>query len=280
MERIAIVTGSSSGFGLLTCIELAKEGYQVIATMRNMEKNSHFARYINDRKVLDRIQSFPLDVTDPVSIQKFEENLACWNQVDLLVNNAGFALGGFAEELKIDAYRSQFETNVFGVMAVTKAVLPKMRSQKEGKIINISSVSGKIGFPGLSAYTSSKHALEGYTESLRLEVKPLGIDAVLIEPGAYQTNIWAVGMEEIKKSSKKQSPYREYKERVISMMENDKEDQGNPRDVAKLIVHLAGKKEIKNLRYPIGNRTNIMITLKKILPWNIWEKQVLRKIFK
>lgn len=280
MERTAIVTGSSSGFGFLTCIELAKEGYQVIATMRNMGKTPLFARHISDRKVLDRIHFFPLDVTDSISIRKFEEHLVGWPRVDLLVNNAGFALGGFAEELKIEAYRDQFETNVFGVMAVTKAVLPKMRSQKAGKIINISSVSGKIGFPGLSAYSSSKHALEGYTESLRLEVKPLGIDAVLIEPGTYQTNIWAVGMEEVRKSSKNSSPYQEYKERVISMMEKDKEDQGNPLDVAKLIVQLAGKKEIKNLRYPIGNKTNIMMILKKILPWNVWEKQVLRRIFK
>lgn len=278
--KTAIVTGSSSGFGLWTCLELANKGYQVLATMRNMEKASRLTEAVTDSAILERIQPFQLDVTDSVSIEKFKQHLAGMDQIDLLVNNAGFAVGGFAEELEVDDYRKQFETNVFGVMAITKAVLPYMRKKEAGKIINVSSVSGRIGFPGLSAYSSSKYALEGYTESLRLEMKPFGIDAALIEPGSYQTNIWETSMDSIDQSKNNTSPYSFYMKKMISLMDTGENDQGDPKEVARLISHLAEKDELSGLRYPIGKGAKLMIGLKKILPWKIWEKQVLQRIFK
>ena len=118
-----------------------------------------------------------------------------FGKVDVLINNAGYAGAGFVEEVSMEEYRKQFETNVFGVLAVTKAFLPLMRKQGQGCIINISSISGKVAFPGLSPYIASKHAIEGWSESLRLEMQPFGVKVVLIEPGSYKTNIWSTGKQ-------------------------------------------------------------------------------------
>lgn len=164
--KIAIVTGSSSGFGLLTVIELALKGFTVIATMRDVNKATSLLEMAQKEQIQEKIQIHALDVSPSESIGQFNELLKKLPSVDVLVNNAGFAVGGFSEELSLGDYRQQFETNFFGVIAVTQAVLPYMRSKGRGRIINLSSISGRIGFPGLSAYVSSKHALEGYSLSL------------------------------------------------------------------------------------------------------------------
>jgi NAD(P)-dependent dehydrogenase (short-subunit alcohol dehydrogenase family) len=181
-QKTAIVTGSSSGFGLLTAIELALKGFTVIATMRDVNKAQPLLELAKENRVENFIHVLPLDVTSTESILLFRDKLENYPSIDVLVNNAGYALGGFSEELLIEDYRLQFETNFFGLIAVTQTVLPLMRAKKQGRIINMSSISGRIGFPGLSAYVASKHALEGYSESLRLELKPFGIDVSLIEP--------------------------------------------------------------------------------------------------
>ena len=206
--KTAIVTGSSSGFGMLISIQLAKTGYNVIATMREIQKSDHLIQLATQENLMDKIHVYPLDVTSPESISKFGTYVNGLRSVDILVNNAGYAQGGFCEELSIEAYRNQFETNFFGTVATTKAILPAMRSRGSGRIINISSISGRIGFPGLSAYASSKYALEGFSESLRLELKPFGIEVILIEPGSYKTNIWS-NIETVKLQHK--SPYESLK---------------------------------------------------------------------
>lgn len=278
--KTAVVTGSSSGFGFHTCMELASKGYNVLATMRNMEKAFVFSKEVRDKTILERIHPYPLDVTDAASVENFSQYIQTIDRIELVVNNAGFAVGGFAEELKLEDYRKQFETNVFGVMAVTKVVLPSMRKQKSGKIINISSISGRLAFPGLSAYSSSKHALEGYSESLRLELKPFGIDVLLIEPGSYQTNIWKTGMNQIDNSENEGSPYQAYMKKIVAAMEAGKEGHGDPAEVARLIGDLAEKEKVHGMRYPIGKGAKLMLGLKNLLPWSIWEKQVLQRIFK
>lgn len=274
----AIVTGSSSGFGKLIAIELAKSGFNVLATMRDQSKAESLLQLAADGNVMDRIQVVALDVTSEGSIAEFGEYVQELNSVDVLVNNAGFAQGGFCEEISIEAYRQQFETNFFGVIAVTKEVLPSMRAQGSGKIINMSSISGKFGFPGLSAYVSSKHALEGFSESLRLELKPFGIDVVLVEPGSYKTNIWS-GVETIQ--LQKQSPYDNYKAAIINELKSGEPKYGDPQDVAKLVVRIArdvdGRSE---LRYPIGKGVAKTIFLKKLLPWKTIEKIVMKKLYR
>nr|WP_255639785.1 SDR family oxidoreductase [Aquibacillus saliphilus] len=280
MTRVAIITGSSSGLGLSTTIQLARQGFEVLATMRNKDKFTVFNLHTNEQDVLDRILPYQLDVTDQESINRFSEKVNTLERVDVLINNAGFAIGGFAEQVEINDYRRQFETNLFGVMAITQAVLPKMRQKRNGTIINISSVSGRMGFPGISAYVSSKYALEGYSESLRLELRPFGIQVAIVEPGSFQTNIWSSGMEISKGSLNDQSPYHDYMTKIISSLESSKKNHQDPILVANLVAKIANMKEIKRLRYPVGKGLKATLFLKQIIPWKWWERIVLKIIFK
>ncbi|WP_440604058.1 oxidoreductase [Bacillus sp. GB_SG_008] len=275
-EKIVIITGSSSGFGLLTSLEFAKNGYLVIATMRNVEKQTELIEKATSLHIEQNIKIHPLDVTSEESIGKFTIFINNLERIDILINNAGYASGGFAEEIPIEEYRKQFETNVFGAIAVTQAILPIMRRQKRGKIINVSSISGKMGFPGLSPYVTSKYALEGWSESLRLEVKPFGIDVSLIEPGSYNTNIWEIGQKLAEATSESESPYKEYMKKIEQHIHNGSETLGNPKDVAEKIVAIA-ESQHPTLRYPIGKGVKLMILLKNLLPWKWWEFLVLRR---
>ncbi|ATI53039.1 short-chain dehydrogenase [Bacillus cereus] len=278
-KKVAIITGSSSGFGLLTTLELAKKDYLVIATMRNLEKQANLLSQATQLNLLHNITVQQLDVTDQNSIHNFQLFLKEINRVDLLINNAGYANGGFVEEIPVEEYRKQFETNLFGAISITQLVLPYMRELQSGKIINISSISGQVGFPGLSPYVSSKHALEGWSESLRLEVKPFGIDVALVEPGSYNTNIWEVGKQLATNQSDTTSPYKEYMDKIQKHINSGSDTFGNPIDVAKKIVDIAEAKRT-TLRYPIGKGVKFMILVKKILPWRLWEYLVLRNFKK
>ncbi|QPI84126.1 SDR family oxidoreductase [Bacillus paranthracis] len=278
-KKVAIITGSSSGFGLLTTLELAKKDYLVIATMRNLEKQANLLSQATQLNLLHNITVQQLDITDQNSIHTFQLFLKEINRVDLLINNAGYANGGFVEEIPVEEYRKQFETNLFGAISITQLVLPYMRVQKSGKIINISSISGQVGFPGLSPYVSSKYALEGWSESLRLEVKPFGIDVALVEPGSYNTNIWEVGKQLATNQSDTTSPYKEYMDKIQKHINSGSDTFGNPIDVANKIVEIAESKRT-NLRYPIGKGVKFMIFAKKILPWRLWEYLVLRSFKK
>lgn len=274
-KKNAVVTGSSSGFGLLSVIELALKGFTVIATMRDLNKAAALWEVAKAKHVEEKIHVYALEVTSSEAINQLKNLLTELPSVDVLVNNAGFALGGFSEELSIEDYRRQFETNFFGVIAVTQTVLPFMRSKGQGRIINISSISGQIGFPGLSAYVSSKHALEGYSESLRLELKPLGIDVTLVEPGSYQTNIWAsVDQTECKENS----PYLSYMKSLLKEIETGKVDHGNPVEVAKLVAQIASQPTSPNLRYPIGKGVKRNLLLKHFLRWEWIESAILKKL--
>ncbi|MBH9965161.1 SDR family oxidoreductase [Bacillus sp. V3] len=277
-RKIAIVTGANSGFGLLSSIELAKCGFKVVATMRDLSKSGKLMECAKSNGVESHITTRPLDVTSAVSIQNFKDELTQeYDSIDLLLNNAGFAIGGFAEEVNLNEYREQFETNVFGVMAVTQVILPFMREQRKGKIINMGSISGRFGFPGLSPYVSSKHALEGYSESLRLELKPFGIDVFLVEPGSYKTNIWTTGMKVASGSLVKESPYHTYMKRIQSELEAGQSSLGDPAEIA-AIIRAIGTGKITRFRVPAGKGTRAAILLKSILPWSVIEKIVLKKL--
>ncbi|EJV85517.1 short-chain dehydrogenase [Bacillus wiedmannii] len=278
-KKIAIITGASSGFGLLTTLELAKKDYFVIATMRNLEKQIDLISQATKLDLQQNIKVQQLDVTDQGSIHNFQLFLNEINRIDILINNAGYANGGFIEEIPVEDYRKQFETNLFGAISITQLVLPYMRKQKSGKIINISSISGQVGFPGLSPYVSSKYALEGWSESLRLEVKPFGIDVALLEPGSYNTNIWEVGKQLAENQSDTTSPYKEYMDKIQKHINNGNDTLGNPMDVANKIVEIAEARRT-TLRYPIGKGVKFMIFAKKVLPWRLWEFLVLRSFKK
>jgi NAD(P)-dependent dehydrogenase (short-subunit alcohol dehydrogenase family) len=275
-QKTAIVTGTSSGFGLLTTIELARAGFRVIATMRDLGRRGYLDQAAKAAGLLERIDVRTLDVTASSTIAPFIEKIvADYGRIDVLVNNAGFAMAGFIEDLSMAEIRKQFDTNFFGAVEMTKAVLPVMRKQGSGHIIMISSVGGLHGTPIISAYSASKHAMEGWSESLRLEVNKLGIRVSLIEPGAFATDIWTRNAEIGQKATDEASPNLT---RALRMQVHiDKMPKADPLPVAQLIVRVAQDPNPR-LRYLIGTDAKIQMFLKRLLPWKWHEKVVARAL--
>ncbi len=272
-RAVALVTGASSGFGLHTSVALAQAGFRVVAAMRSPEKRHDLLQTAETAGVRERIDVRRMDVTDHAGIvQTVEEIAAAYGRIDVLVNNAGFAAGGVVEEVDGDTWRAQMETNFFGTVAVTRAVLPHMRGQRRGKIINMSSVSGRTAFPGYAPYAASKFAVEGFTEALRLEVLPFNIHAVLIEPGAYKTEIWRKGFATIR--MRENSPYQPMLEAVLRMSRRTAETAPPPQEVAAAVVK-AALAPAPRLRYPLGRGTAAMSLLRSLLPWKWYERIVL-----
>ena len=242
-DRIALITGTSSGFGLLSAIKLAKQGYKVIATMRDLSRKGELVEQAEQAGVVERLHLMTMDVTDSESIEATINTIhEIFGRIDVLVNNAGFAIGGFIEEISMEEWRQQMETNFFGLVAVTTAVLPVMREQGNGMIINIGSISGLFGFPGYAPYAASKFAVEGFTESLRHEMSPFGIRVVLIEPGSFRTSIWGKGLGFMR--HKEGSPYKKRLDAVLSYSKRTSETAPDPVLVAELIGR------ITNMRAP------------------------------
>jgi NAD(P)-dependent dehydrogenase (short-subunit alcohol dehydrogenase family) len=271
-KKVTLITGTSSGFGFLTAITLAKNGYQVIATMRDMGKQQKLLEEAERSGVKNKLHCMQLDVTNGEEIaQVTTAVMDTWGRIDLLVNNAGFAVGGYTEDIPIEEWRRQMETNFFGLVAMTKSVLPIMRTQGEGTIINISSVSGRMGFPGYAPYAASKFAVEGFSEALRLEMLPYGVKVVLVEPGAYQTDIWQKGFDQI--CAPASSSYRDRLQAVLRYSQQTAKSAPHPQEVADLIVRIAGLERPK-LRYPIGKGSSLLLISKAILPWKSLEKKL------
>jgi NAD(P)-dependent dehydrogenase (short-subunit alcohol dehydrogenase family) len=271
-EKLAMITGSSSGFGLLTSIEMAKAGFRVIATMRDLTRRTKLDQAAAAASVTKQIDVRELDVTNFAALPGVVYAVASeFGRIDVLVNNAGFAVGGFAEDIQLEELRLQFETNFFGAVAMTTAVLPIMRRQRSGHIIQISSIGGLAGSISISSYSASKHALEGWSESLRLEVNSLGIKVVLVEPGAFDTGVWTVGAVMGKEAKSKASPnfQRSLKMReVVGKIPKD-----DPLHVARKIVAIAQHPNPK-LRYLVGRDAKIQLAMKRLLPWKWHEKLV------
>lgn len=277
MEKVALITGSSSGFGLLTSIELAKAGFRVVATMRDVSRRERLDQASAAAGVAANIDVRALDVTNFGAIPDFVDNVVRdYARLDVLVNNAGFAVAGFAEDIKLEELRLQFETNFFGAVAMTKAVLPTMRRQGSGHIIQVSSISGLHGSVTVSSYSASKHALEGWSESLRMELNSLGIIVVLVEPGAFQTDIWTRGAVMGKEATKDSSPNFQRSLRMREAVQ--KIPKADPIEVARLIVAIARNPNPK-LRYLAGRDAKIQLAMKRILPWK-WHEKIIANFLK
>lgn len=275
-QKVALVTGSSSGFGLLITLALAKAGFHVVATMRDLTKKNQLLEKAEASGVLEQIECAALDVTDPDSIyETVTDTLNKHGTIGILVNNAGFAAGGFIEEVPMETWRRQFETNVFGLIDVTKAVLPSMREAGSGTIINMSSISGRIALPGLGPYSASKFAIEGFSEALRLEMEPYGVHVVLIEPGSYQTAIWSKGLDALEQQEL--SAYAPKTARLMKRVRRIAETAGDPEDVAKLVADVA-ELDRPDFRYPIGKGVKQTVNLKHWLPWKWIERTILKKM--
>ncbi|WP_400247968.1 SDR family oxidoreductase [Niallia sp. JL1B1071] len=273
-KQVVLITGANGGFGQLMALEFAKEDYTVLASMRDTKKGKQLIDIATDMEVISNIEIISLDITSAQSIENLKIILQNIGQVDLLINNAGYAGAGFSEEIPIEEYQLQMETNFFGAIRVTQCVLPLMRKKGKGMIINMSSISGEIGFPGLSPYVSSKFALEGWSEGLRLELAPFSIPVILVEPGSFQTNIWTTGKKVTVKSTLSSSPYFSYMKQLDTYLQRNRKKDGDPIKVAKKVVEIAQTKHPK-LRYVIGKGTRSTILLKNMLPWKWWEKIVL-----
>lgn len=257
MEKVAIVTGSSSGIGYETALALAREGYYTYATMRNTKKGSTILEIAKKENLKLEVLELDVDREDTIngSITKIIHDK---KRIDVLVNNAGYFLVGCLEDLTVNDVKAQFETNFFGVIRIIQQVLPTMRSQKSGIIVNISSVAGRIGFPVTPAYISSKFALEGLSESMRYELAPFNIKTIIIEPGVIKTNLFAT----LKKTTKPDSVYKDITEKVMQGLTMMSQMGTPPQEVARTIVN-AVKAENPLPRYPVGNDAMMFLEAKK-----------------
>jgi len=276
-RRVALVTGTSSGFGLRIAVTLAQQGFQVVAGMRDRERQAELVQAGERIGVSDRLDLITLDVTRTDDIDAAVlHTMRQYGRIDVLVNNAGFAVGGFIEEVPLDAWRAQMETNFIGLVAMTKAVLPHMRAQGGGLILQIGSVSGRFGFPGYGAYAASKFAVEGFSESLRHEMAPYGIRVALVEPGAYRTPIWDKGFAGM--HAKPDSPHRDAMNAVLAYSRKSAESSPNPQQVADLVARLVERGRLPRLRYPVGRGAKLLTLAGKLLPWRMIESIIRRTL--
>ncbi|HEY3930051.1 MAG TPA: SDR family oxidoreductase [Candidatus Koribacter sp.] len=276
-QKVAVITGSSSGFGLLTAVELAAAGYRVVATMRNLDRRSFLDDALRKRNASTNVDIRQLDIAHTATVQPvIDKILADYGRVDVLVNNAGFAMAGFLEDVSLDELRRQFETNFFGHVGVTKAALPAMRRQRSGHIIMVTSIGGRCASPVIGSYAASKFALEGWSEALRIEMQPLGVQVVLVEPGAYATDIWERNAQVTPVQMDPNSPNhaRGLRFSEYALKQVHKRDA---REVAQLILRIAENPRPK-LRYLAGPDAHIQLLLKTVLPWRRYERLIAKTV--
>jgi NAD(P)-dependent dehydrogenase (short-subunit alcohol dehydrogenase family) len=264
-QKVVIVTGSSTGIGRAAVETFSKAGWIVAATMRTPAKEKELGN-------LPGVELKVLDVTNTASIkQAIKDVYDRYGRIDAVVNNAGYGLVGVFEDTTEEQIRRQFETNVFGLMAVCREVIPYLRKQGFGRIINISSVGGRITLPLYSSYHSTKWAVEGFTESLQFELAPFGIRTVLIEPGAIKTDFYDRSADRAKLPNS--SPYKSYADQVYNQFDTAAKGAEGPQVVAKKILQAASVKSPKT-RYAVGGNAPALIALRKVLPESVFTGMV------
>lgn len=238
-QKVVLITGATDGLGKAAAILLAERGYRVYAAGRSQQKRAQLDDHARMKNL--PLQSLELDVCSDDSVRAAVQHvLSEAGAIDVLINNAGLGYMAVVEELKMEDMRSQFETNVFGVLRVTQAVLPHMRERRSGRILMISSVAGLVSPPTYGAYSSSKHALEGLSNALRLELYPFGIEVVLIEPGYIVTNFQqtATALAKPYVDASKSSPYAKiYSGAWSGANKGRNSSKTTPEDCARVIVH-------------------------------------------
>jgi NAD(P)-dependent dehydrogenase (short-subunit alcohol dehydrogenase family) len=255
--KVAVVTGVSSGIGRATAAELAKRGFRVFGTVRSAQAQE-----------LPGVEHVVLDVRDDASVERgIAEILAKAGRIDVLVNNAGGSLQGAIEETDTAQARDLFDVNFFGAVRATRAVLPSMRAQRAGRIVFVSSVVGFLPAPFLGFYAASKHALEGYAESLDHEVRSLGIRALLIEPGFMKTRIDRNSLV----AARQIADYAAARERVGASINAQVAAGGDPSIVAVAIADAVEAREPR-LRYPVGKGAGMLATLRNLLPARMFDR--------
>jgi NAD(P)-dependent dehydrogenase (short-subunit alcohol dehydrogenase family) len=272
-RQVALVSGASSGFGLLTSIELARRGLAVFASVRDLGRADRLRAAAAEAAVSVEVIELDVSRSDSISRAVAEVERAA-GKVDVLVNNAGYGIGGSVEDLSLAELREQFETNFFGLVELTKAVLPGMRERRRGRIINVSSVNGRIAVPGLSAYCASKFAVEGFSESLRHELLPFGVQVSLVEPGTYRTDIFDRNRRVAARTRDPSSPWYEISRRMEALVDRRVERAtADPGQVARVIADIAQAPRPR-LRYLVGRDARTESLLARILPARLWEAAV------
>lgn len=265
MNKNILVTGASSGFGLLIGEQLHRSGYNVIGTSRNPEKIQ--------AKVPFKMISLDLDSDESISTlpeRLFKEV----DHLDILINNAGFLVNGIAEEIPVELGRKQFETNFWGTIKVTNAILPHFRKQKSGKIITVGSITGLVAFPSTSYYAASKHALEGFYKALRYELTEFNIRVAMIEPGSFKTNIMdnaSTALNRIEDYNSLRSKSEKYADFIVAQGED-------PAMVAAKVLKVVQTDNPK-FRNLVGKGLSVLVNLQHFA-YGVLEKNVLKQLIK
>jgi NAD(P)-dependent dehydrogenase (short-subunit alcohol dehydrogenase family) len=271
MTSTLLITGSSSGIGKMTALHFARQGWNVAATMRDPSKSvGDFAEFPN-------VRLYALDVTDNQSIQQaIAAAIQDFGQIDVLVNNAGFGTDGVFEAMDDEVIARQFDTNVFGLMRVTRAIIPHFRSQKSGIIIQIASMGGRLAFPLFSIYHSSKWAVEGFSESLQYELAPFGIQVKIVEPGAIKTEFYGRSRSFI--TSPKLPMYDSFVAKAEEVNQGAGQNGDDPQKVAATIFQAATDRSAR-LRYVVGKPAPMLLMLRKLLP-EAWFLAIVKNSYK
>lgn len=274
MQKVALVTGSSSGIGYETCLALARDGYLTFASMRDISKGDNLKKVAEKENL--SISIIELDVDSEESIvNAIKKIIEGEGRIDVLVNNAGYGQFGCTEDVSVDDFRKQFETNFFSVVRIIQEVAPIMRKQGSGAIVNISSVAGRMGLPGSPAYISSKFALEGLGECLRYELGMFGIKTTLIEPGVIKTNFFdSMKIPESKKDPK----YQQITENMLAGLKMMVEMGTAPSQVAEVVLKAIHDEEMKP-RYIAGADAAMFMEAKKSKSDMEFEKYMSKELF-
>lgn len=270
-SKIVLVTGATAGIGRMTALHLAKLGHHVIASGR---KVAELAKLADEAKALTpavRLDTVTLDVTSPTSILSAlveVERMTDGHGIDVLVNNAGFGILGPTSEIDDAEMRRQYETNVFGLMNVTRAFLPQMRARRSGRIINVSSVGGRITLPFFGVYNSTKYAVESLSDALRYELRPFGIDVALIEPGVIRTNFEATAVGNLGQFDG--TPYAQAVAKYEQMSKTADRFASNPIVIAKAIARAVNARR-PAARYVAPRTTHAILWMSAMLPRRVWD---------
>jgi NAD(P)-dependent dehydrogenase (short-subunit alcohol dehydrogenase family) len=257
MAKTVLITGASTGIGYATAQLFQQKGWNVVATMRSPEKATALA-------VLPNVLCLRLDVTDLESIQQaVEMALQQFGAIDVLVNNAGYSLVGAFEAYSPEQIERQFATNVFGLMAVTRAILPHFRQRQSGVLVNVASIGGRLALPIYSLYHASKWAVEGFSDSLQYELEPFKIRVKIVEPGPIKTDFYSRSADVAKIPGL--TAYDAFVEKVLPNLNNAGENGSPPEKTAEVIYQAAtdGKRQ---LRYPAGGNAGVLLLLRKLVP--------------
>jgi NAD(P)-dependent dehydrogenase (short-subunit alcohol dehydrogenase family) len=271
MKEAVLISGAGSGIGLASALYLAERGFDVFATVPDLSQQAAVEAAAAARHV--SLHVLHLDVTDPDSIRSAVDTvIRTRGGIYGVVHSAGLGMRGFFEDLSDAEVRRLFDVNVFGVMAVTRAVLPHMRTARRGRVVVIGSVGGRVASMSLSAYCAGKFALEGFAESLWMEVRPFGVHVSVIEPGMVMTPHFTVHRGRAAAATDRSSPYYRWFVRHEQLADNIlRAGRITPADVART-VHAALTVSQPRLRYPVGRGARIVIGLRRILPHRLFER--------